>query len=75
MRGKDFCTSLAGISDRITPAYAGKSVAAQAVATSGKDHPRVCGEKAYSFKSSMGYSWITPAYAGKSLMNWYSTVA
>ena len=30
---------------RITPAYAGKSVAGVAVMALGQDHPRLCGEK------------------------------
>ena len=30
---------------RITPAYAGKSVAKKWNETGGEDHPRVCGEK------------------------------
>ena len=31
--------------DRITPAYAGKSITMVMLVTSGKDHPRLCGEK------------------------------
>ena len=45
MRGKGLqeCAPVATIG--ITPAYAGKSRAAGLVIVSGRDHPRVCGEK------------------------------
>ena len=46
MRGKD--TELQRLADylRITPAYAGKSCARGRYSYSGRDHPRICGEKA-----------------------------
>ena len=45
MRGKAEWFSSRFAALRITPAYAGKSVAGNAFANSGRDHPRVCGEK------------------------------
>ena len=45
MRGKDDGTLPEPISNRITPAYAGKSSEACKPVNSVKDHPRLCGEK------------------------------
>ena len=45
MRGKGNWTRRSTTSMRITPAYAGKSVAGVAVMALGQDHPRLCGEK------------------------------
>ena len=65
MRGKvqEKTNNLDG--DRITPAYAGKRIAAGICHAHRLDHPRLCGEKA-NFDSSFELSQrITPAYAGK----------
>ena len=45
MRGKDHTGAFFASPSRITPAYAGKSVAGVAVMALGQDHPRLCGEK------------------------------
>ena len=45
MRGKVFGFEIFSPVIRITPAYAGKSVAGVAVMALGQDHPRLCGEK------------------------------
>ena len=45
MRGKDVSASALALSFGITPAYAGKSYMSMPEKPSGKDHPRVCGEK------------------------------
>ncbi len=45
MRGKGYIQNLKGRGLRITPAYAGKSQIASNPRRSGRDHPRVCGEK------------------------------
>ena len=45
MRGKVFLHGQAGLSQRITPAYAGKRHYVFRLFSSGRDHPRVCGEK------------------------------
>ena len=45
MRGKVNLTSRSRRPDRITPAYAGKSLVHVDTSATNKDHPRVCGEK------------------------------
>ena len=45
MRGKAVLVRNDEIADRITPAYAGKSIAANFKRSIAKDHPRLCGEK------------------------------
>ena len=45
MRGKVRAARVTRIKIRITPAYAGKSRSTRTAATSGRDHPRLCGEK------------------------------
>ena len=45
MRGKAFSSKTAATSNRITPAYAGKRQGELNGNGSGRDHPRVCGEK------------------------------
>ena len=81
--------------NRITPAYAGKSLCTRQTAGRRRDHPRVCGEKQASRQSSahqpgspprmrgkgpvVGVIFtehrITPAYAGKRLKRFRSTVS
>ena len=46
MRGKACFVVYARYVLRITPAYAGKSIQEKDVQQDGRDHPRVCGEKA-----------------------------
>ena len=48
MRGKVSSIPAHPPAARITPAYAGKSVAGASVDALSGDHPRVCGEKAHS---------------------------
>ena len=45
MRGKDRLNTAFSLSDRITPAYAGKSILQVPEAAAAWDHPRLCGEK------------------------------
>ncbi len=45
MRGKEETHAYYWIDDRITPAYAGKSVSLNVLTPVFRDHPRVCGEK------------------------------
>ena len=59
MRGKVAVCSLRQSPCRITPAYAGKRVIIQAGVMLPQDHPRVCGEKAYS-KVIAGSLWGSP---------------
>ena len=45
MRGKALSGNVASDTNRITPAYAGKSPVVAAGEATHKDHPRLCGEK------------------------------
>ena len=45
MRGKVFADFTNDRRFRITPAYAGKSISSNGLASEYGDHPRVCGEK------------------------------
>ena len=45
MRGKEAKDRAKTFWGGITPAYAGKSITMAMLVTSGKDHPRLCGEK------------------------------
>ena len=47
MRGKEVLLMLANIFQRITPAYAGKSIGRRIISKQTKDHPRLCGEKLF----------------------------
>ena len=65
MRGKVSFGVVEDILDRITPAYAGKSIFEIVPVRFFPDHPRLCGEKLlHTFLISCYYR-ITPAYAGK----------
>ena len=46
MRGKAQCIATLTRENRITPAYAGKSIIGAASGSGSRDHPRLCGEKA-----------------------------
>ena len=52
MRGKASDLDLGIVMSGITPAYAGKSVRQLRTCGSGQDHPRLCGEKSASKKST-----------------------
>ena len=66
MRGKVFVVENLFVFYRITPAYAGKSLFGDDSEESQKDHPRLCGEKAFLSSKWKPSVRITPAYAGKS---------
>ncbi len=51
--------------DRITPACAGKSVFLHALHNTGKDHPRVCGEKTIITQSTISAIGSPPRVRGK----------
>ena len=59
MRGKDFLSRVLFALIRITPAYAGKSLLKLLHHVGLRDHPRVCGEKAYSLVIN-GSEWGSP---------------
>ena len=66
MRGKVFGSRRRFAAYGITPAYAGKRKILAENGTGGRDHPRLCGEKADENVKSWLSRGITPAYAGKS---------
>ena len=47
MRGKAVTDFVPVVVAGITPAYAGKSLLELVAVVSGRDHPRLCGEKVY----------------------------
>ena len=57
MRGKGWGRNFHCFNAGITPAYAGKSRLEYAVFPFVKDHPRLCGEKAY-------FNWFVPVAQG-----------
>ena len=67
MRGKAHrrCTNVQ--QDRITPAYAGKSIFSDLIDANGRDHPRLCGEKIFSFSSNNLIIGSPPPMRGKGL--------
>ena len=66
MRGKVFSQHRKYNSNRITPAYAGKSHFRKIFFRPFRDHPRLCGEKKLDREEAKDLGGITPAYAGKS---------
>ena len=66
MRGKVDSMYEVGFQSRITPAYAGKSLAGLHDTPHVWDHPRLCGEKDLLVVQPCTADGITPAYAGKS---------
>ena len=95
MRGKAAGVYAYSDSERITPAYAGKSFFCPDRILWDRDHPRVCGEKLYmpcaiapnvgspprmrgkgkNVNRTRRTAGITPAYAGKRLKRFRSTVS
>ena len=65
MRGKVFSQHRKYNSNRITPAYAGKSHFRKIFFRPFRDHPRLCGEKKLDREEAKDLGGITPAYAGK----------
>ena len=51
MRGKGYAAKPQDVNQRITPAYAGKSVCTHCLTYCRGDHPRLCGEK-FSIRST-----------------------
>ena len=65
MRGKDDGTLPEPISNRINPAYAGKSSEACKPVNSVKDHPRLCGEKPHTIRVDQSNAGSPPPMRGK----------
>ena len=69
MRGKDTALTDADSATGITPAYAGKSLTILQLTTGSRDHPRVCGEKAFGRASPRGPKGSPPRMRGKVAVN------
>ena len=65
MRGKVSAIMFTTLSQRITPAYAGKSVPPDGLKINIRDHPRLCGEKEFSFAASVLSTGSPPPMRGK----------
>ena len=65
VRGKGILCDCVLLLGGITPAYAGKRAPFQKMSTPGRDHPRVCGEKARPCIAPPPRRGSPPAYAGK----------
>ena len=65
MRGKGEEGLRRCLSERITPAYAGKRVRHRRISKPTRDHPRVCGEKGSSTFWSRNHSGSPPRMRGK----------
>ena len=65
MRGRVSSDSISRSDGRITPAYAGKSTAADWPNRSYKDHPRVCGEEAVTFTYALADQGSPPRMRGR----------
>ena len=71
MRGKAPDRHPAGAAGGITPAYAGKRIFKAWCGFSGRDHPRVCGEKGESCRSFSPGRGSPPRMRGKGQSQWY----
>ena len=67
MRGKEHRQRQTVWKDGITPAYAGKRYGENEALESGRDHPRVCGEKAKRYKRLFCVMGSPPRMRGKGL--------
>ena len=65
MRGKDIRRNVTGTNAGITPAYAGKSDNDSYAASDRQDHPRLCGEKAFSVAAACLRLGSPPPMRGK----------
>ena len=65
MRGKDYTNCIRYFCIGITPAYAGKSVPPDGLKINIRDHPRLCGEKEFSFAASVLSTGSPPPMRGK----------
>ena len=72
MRGKALSFPKIGNSDRITPAYAGKSIQGGRPYDAAGDHPRVCGEKEHKPRTSMILLGSPPRMRGKAMSSYTS---
>ena len=69
MRGKVRYRAYYSVSDRITPAYAGKRQEENDDDGDQKDHPRLCGEKLLKQKNNTRAEGSPPPMRGKAFLN------
>ena len=69
MQGKEEEGELSARKDRITPAYAGKSLGQRGKVLCMGDHPRVCGEKALTFFQPSSVMGSPPRVRGKGVVH------
>ena len=67
MRGKALIHEMVHLHNRITPAYAGKSLPQPKFVGVIKDHPRLCGEKFSHCVTAFGVTGSPPPMRGKDL--------
>ena len=65
MRGKAENACVTGEGNRITPAYAGKSFDTHSFGFDKQDHPRLCGEKFTSWRTTAFLPGSPPPMRGK----------
>ena len=65
MRGKDYTNCIRYFCIGLFPAYAGKSVPPDGLKINIRDHPRLCGEKEFSFAASVLSAGSPPPMRGK----------
>ena len=68
MRGKGYTTAAESEENRITPAYAGKSLYNTSNAICIQDHPRLCGEKRQPEHTGGHLIGSPPPMRGKALL-------
>ena len=69
VRGKENLVQIAAALLRITPACAGKRIHIMRISLSLRDHPRVCGEKAYSSATGRSSTGSPPRVRGKEVIH------
>ena len=65
MRGKGYAAKPQDVNQRITPAYAGKSVCTHCLTYCRGDHPRLCGEKVKILQFLLKVRGSPPPMRGK----------
>ena len=75
MRGKGIPTGSVPRCSRITPAYAGKSLALSTSTAGQEDHPRLCGEKQKFFRKMLTIMGSPPPMRGKASVRCYRRYA
>ena len=72
MRGKGILEPVQMFPRRITPAYAGKSLAVGVLWIHNEDHPRLCGEKSACMRAILQWIGSPPPMRGKDEIPMYS---